>query len=70
VADGQSKSCVKAYHVSCARDDPKVLYQVHEVLEWPAPVEGADPAAPVEPSKTIKIELLCESHNPVSSLAP
>jgi hypothetical protein len=24
----------------------------------------------VEPSKTIKIELLCESHNPVSSSAP
>ena len=38
-------------------------------MEWPAPVEGADPAAPVEPSKTIKIELLCESHNPVSSTA-
>jgi hypothetical protein len=65
VADLQ-KSCVKAYHVSCARDDPRIQYTVHEVLEWPAPpADGSELSAPVEPTKTIKIELLCENHNPV-----
>ena len=65
MADHQ-KSCLKAYHVSCAKDDPRILYAVHEVLEWPAPpADGSEPSAPVEPTKTIKIELLCENHNPV-----
>jgi hypothetical protein len=70
MADNQ-KSCVKAFHVSCARDDPKIKYQVHEVLEWPvlgAPLEGvevSEPAPPPEPTRSIKVELLCEAHNPV-----
>lgn len=65
------KSCIKAFHVSCAMADPRILYNVYEVFDPPAPVEpGPDGVSPpsASPIKRMEVHLLCELHNPVSPL--
>lgn len=59
------KSCLKAFHVSCAIADPKTRYEVYEVTEFPPmPLDGSAPES-LEPIKRMNVELLCELHNPV-----
>lgn len=66
VLTGQ-KSCIKAFHVSCAMADPKVKYEVYEVFDAPLVEANAEDgvAVPIQPSKRLDIHLLCELHNPV-----
>lgn len=55
--------CPRAFHVTCARDDEQVVYRLLEVDE-PNTDEAGQPIV----EKVLKTELLCPSHNPVSSL--
>jgi hypothetical protein len=63
--------CPRAFHVSCARNNGDVQFSSGEVDELdvlPVP-EGAPPGTQPEvvTIQVLKVELLCPTHNPVSS---
>ena len=62
--------CPKAFHVSCARDDEQVEFDVIEMDEWePLPIPTDAPEGTQHEfvkRQVYQTNLLCPSHNPVS----
>ncbi|ORY27478.1 hypothetical protein BCR39DRAFT_227063 [Naematelia encephala] len=59
--------CPKAFHVSCAKSDENVKYNLWEVTEYeaiPAPDDAVDGTPQFIPRTVFKPELLCPQHNP------
>lgn len=72
--------CSKAFHVSCARENPAIVFDMKEVEKEViltdsavAPMElGAGIGVPMEKSdqvlkviKKLEVQILCSQHNPV-----
>lgn len=65
--------CPRAFHVTCARDDEQVVHRVWEIEEYvPVPIPEDAPEGTQHEfikEKTLKTEILCPTHNPVSLIS-
>lgn len=70
---GQQGKCPAAYHYSCAKANESLKTELWQVEEWlPAILPPDAPPgteAPLEKVSNVKLELLCPTHNPVSTAA-